>query len=479
LPPRCMMFMSDQKVEPIMIEGMPQNNHPDLLTGSITKSVVRLSLPLAIAMLFQTGFSAIDMIFLGMVSPEAIAAVGMVFPVLYFFVSFVMGVGVGLTSFIAREIGAGDIEKAGSVAANGIVFSIIMSCALALLGVAFSRPLFTALGAGPEIIESVLTYSRIIFVGFVFLFFAAFCTSIIRGEGDTKTPMKFMLIATLINLILDPILIFGLGPIPMMGVRGAAFAMVISRSMMAVLAVRHFLSGKSLVKPTFRKFRFDISILKEILRVGIPSTITNMSASIGLMVFMRLVAGHGPLAIAAYGIGGRIESIAILPAFGMSGAVLTVVGQNYGAFQLERARQAIKSAAILIAGFMLGVGLLSLIFSQQILFIFTDDPAVIAFGKDFLLFRAPFFALVGVRMTVSSGFAGAGNPKVGLFTLLFGLFIVGLPTAMVLNDIIGLNAMWIGLSSSNLAGSLLACFLFLRGFPARQEIAAQDVTPAG
>jgi Na+-driven multidrug efflux pump len=155
------------------------------------------------------------------------------------------------------------------------------------------------------------------------------------------------------------------------------------------------------------------------------------------------------------------------------------VGQNYGAFQLERARQAIKSAAIIIAGFMLGVGLLSLIFSQQILFIFTDDPAVIAFGKDFLLFRAPFFALVGVRMTVSSGFAGAGNPKVGLFTLLFGLFIVGLPTAMVLNDIIGLNAMWIGLSSSNLAGSLLACFLFLRGFPARQEITAQDVTPAG
>jgi putative MATE family efflux protein len=462
-----------------MKENMPQNNHPDLLTGSITKSVVRLSLPLAIAMLFQTGFSAIDMIFLGMVSSEAIAAVGMVFPVLYFFVSFVMGVGVGLTSFIAREVGAGDIKKAERIAANGIIFSIIMSSSLAFLGVAFSRPLFTALGAGPEILESVLTYSRIIFIGFLFLFFAAFCSSIIRGEGDTKTPMKFMLIATLINLILDPILIFGLGPIPMMGVKGAALAMVISRSTMAVLAVRHFLSGKSLVKPTFKNFRFDISILKEILRVGIPSTITNMSASIGLMVFMRLVAGYGPLAIAAYGIGGRIESIAILPAFGMAGGVLTVVGQNYGAMQLERARKAIISAVILIAGFMLGVGALSLFFSRELLYIFTDDPVVIAFGKDFLLFRAPFFALVGVRMTVSSGFAGAGNPKVGLFTLLFGLFIVGLPTAIILNNIIGLNAMWIGLSSSNLAGSSLAYFLFLWGFPSCKESKGETVTLVG
>jgi putative MATE family efflux protein len=466
-------------MKPTMIENVPKNNHPDLLTGNITKSVVRLSLPLAIAMLFQTGFSAIDMIFLGMVSPQAIAAVGMVFPVLYFFVSFVMGVGVGLTSFIAREIGAGNIEKAGRIAANGIAFSIVMSSSLAFLGVAFSRPLFTALGAGPEIIESVLTYSRILFVGFVFLFFAAFCTSIIRGEGDTKTPMKFMLIATLINLILDPILIFGVGPVPMMGVKGAALAMVFSRSIMVVLVVRHFVIGKSLVKPTFKNFRFDFAILKEILRVGIPSTITNMSASIGLMVFMRLVAGYGPLAIAAYGIGGRIESIAILPAFGMAGGVLTVVGQNYGAMQLERARQAIKSAVVLIAGFMLGIGMLALVFSNGLLYIFTDDPAVIAFGKDFLLFRAPFFALVGVRMTVSSGFAGAGNPKVGLLTLLFGLFIVGLPTAMILNDIVGLNAMWIGLSSSNVAGSSLAFFLFLWGFPSRKESKQGAVTPIG
>jgi putative MATE family efflux protein len=448
---------------------MNQNNHPDLLSGSVTKNIIRLSLPLFIAMLFQTGFSAIDMIFLGMVNPQAIAAVGMVFPVLYFFVSFVMGVGVGLSSFIARAVGEGELEKAGRIASNGIVFSIIMSFSLAVLGVVLSRPLFTALGAGPGIMDAVLVYSRIIFVGFIFLFFAALCNAIIRGEGDTKTPMKFMLIATVLNIALDPIFIFGIGPIPRMEVKGAALAMVLSRSIMVILVIRHFMSGKSLAKPVFKNFRFDFSIVKEILRVGIPSTITNMSASIGLMLFMRLVSAYGPLALAAYGIGGRIENIAILPAFGMSGAIVTIVGQNYGARNLYRARQTIQKAVMLIAAFMFGVGILSLCFARPILFIFTTDPTVISYGMAFIFWRAPFFAVAGIRMIIGSGFAGAGNAKVGLVTLLFGLFAVGLPTAIFLGKILGLNAIWIGLSSSNVAGAMLAFLLLWWGFPTRRE----------
>jgi putative MATE family efflux protein len=456
---------------------MKENNHPDLLSGSVTKNIIRLSMPLFVAMLFQTGFSAIDMIFLGMVSPEAIAAVGMVFPVLYFFVSFVMGVGVGLTSFIARSVGEGDINKAGRIASNGIVFSIVMSFLLAVLGVALSRPLFEVLGAGPEIIDEVLIYSRIIFVGFIFLFFAALCNSIIRGEGDTKTPMKFMLIATFLNIVFDPIFIFGFGPIPRMEVKGAALAMVLSRSVMVFLVIRHFLSGKPLVKPMFKDFKFDFSIIKEVLRVGIPSTITNMSASIGLMVFMKLVSAYGPLALAAYGIGGRVENVAILPAFGMSGAILTIVGQNYGARNLDRARKTIQRGVILIAAFMFAVGIIALCFARPILVIFTNDPTVIAFGMDFILFRTPFFAIAGIRMIIGSGFAGAGKPGVGLYTLLFGLFVVGLPTAILLSKIIGLTAMWIGLSSSNVAGAALAYFLLWWGFPTRREAREGVVSP--
>ena len=164
---------------------------------------------------------------------------------MFFFVSFVMGIGTGLSSFVARAFGAGEIEKAGRIAANGLAFGIILSLLLAALGVAFARPLFALLGAGPEIMASVLDYCRIIFIGFIFIFFGAFGNSIIRGAGDTKTPMKFLLIQTLVNLVLDPLFIFGLGPIPAMGVWGAGLAMVMSRVVMVVLVVLHFVSGKA------------------------------------------------------------------------------------------------------------------------------------------------------------------------------------------------------------------------------------------
>ena len=151
-----------------MKTAMQTRNHPDLLKGSINKNIIRMSLPMIVAMLFQTGFSVIDMIFVGMVSPEAIAAVSIVFPVMFFFISFIMGIGTGLSSFVARSCGAGEIEKAGRIAANGLAFGVVLSVLLAVLGVMFARPMFVLLGAGPEILEMVLDYCRIIFIGFIF-----------------------------------------------------------------------------------------------------------------------------------------------------------------------------------------------------------------------------------------------------------------------------------------------------------------------
>jgi len=235
-----------------IVEPTTQNSSAvDVLTGNITKNIIRLSLPIVIAMLIQTGFSIVDMIFVGMVSPEAIASVSMVFPVMFFFIAIAMGIGVGLTSFIARSIGEGDLNKASRIASNGLVFSIFLSSALAVIGFLFSRHVFGILGAGPEIIDSVVGYSRILFIGFLFLFFGAFCGSIIRGTGDTKTPMKFMITAITANIIMDPILIFGVGPFPALGVRGAALAHRIRHPS----AGRSFVVGSNQSRTTPKKVR--------------------------------------------------------------------------------------------------------------------------------------------------------------------------------------------------------------------------------
>lgn len=453
-----------------LIENTRQGSHSsDLLEGSITKNIVRLSLPVVIAMLIQTGFSVVDMVFVGMISPQSIAAVSMVFPVMFFFIAIAMGIGVGLTSFIARSLGEGDSGRASRIAVNGLAFSFILSSALTVIGFLFSRPVFEMLGAGDEIIDSVVEYSQILFAGFLFLYFGAFCGSIIRGTGDTKTPMKFMITAIFVNILLDPLFIFGFGPIPAMGIRGAALATVVSRSLIGIMAVRHFAKGRSVLRLHARRFRFEYSLIKEILRVGVPSSMTTMSASISLMLFMKLVAAYGPFAIAAFGIGGRIESIAILPAFGLSGAILAIVGQNFGAKNMERARITIKKGSLLISGFMLAVCIFFIIFARQISGIFTDETEVISVCIDYIRYRAPFFVFMGIRMVISAGFNGTGNPRVGLFTVLFGPFVMGLPLALALRNVMGLNGIWIGISAGNLAAAVLSCLLYHYTFPIHME----------
>ena len=220
-----------------------------------------------------------------------------------------------------------------------------------------------------------------------------------------------------------------------------------------------------MVVPVFKRFRFDPALIKEILRIGIPSTITFMSSSIGLMLFMKLVSGYGPLAIAAFGIGGRVENFAILPALGMSGAILTIVGQNYGANKMDRAQKTIRNSMLMLALFMLSVAGVSLLFAKPIVAIFTQEAEVVALGIGFLYIRAPFWALMGVRMIIGAGFNGVGNPKVGLLTLLFGLFAVGLPAAIYLQASLGLNAVWLGLSLANLSGTIAAYCIYCGGFP--------------
>jgi Na+-driven multidrug efflux pump len=234
------------------------------------------------------------------------------------------------------------------------------------------------------------------------------------------------------------------------------------------LCVRYFVSGRSQVKPVFKNFRFEWHLMKEILRVGIPSTITYLSSSIGLMLFMKLVSNYGSLAIAAFGIGGRIENIAILPALGMSGAVLTIAGQNYGAGNIGRTRDTIKHAIFLISVYMISVGTIALIFSGPINRIFTRDAQVVALGISFLVYRAPFWLLMGARIMIGAGFNGAGKPSVGLLTLLFGLFVMGLPAAIILRNVIELNAVWAGLSIANLTGAAAAYIVYRRYFAASQ-----------
>ena len=279
-----------------------------------------------------------------------------------------------------------------------------------------------------------------------------------------KTPMKFMIIAVLMNAVLDPILIFGFGPVPAMGIEGAAVATFISRFIVVFLLMRHFYLKRSVVCPVFQNFRFDCLIMKEIFRVGIPASLINVSISIGLILYMKLVSFSGPFAIAAFGIGGRVESIVLIPAIAVSGAVLTITGYCCGAGKFRQARKVMLSGTMITVVSMAVLGVLSLLLSSRILLLFTDNPEVIWISIEYLIYRVPVFAFIGVIFVVSSAFQGMGNSKVGLFIILLEFFVVGVPVAYVLSQTMGLTGIWIGCSLGNVVAGIIAFFFGFYGF---------------
>ena len=450
------------------MQGTKCNNLSD---GNSVMNIVRLAMPICVAMLFQMGFNIVDMIFVGMISPEAIAAVSMVFPVVFFFVSLAMGLGIGVTAYISRTLGSGDIDKAGKIASNGIVFGVVVAVVFGLSGFVFCEQVFSLMGAGSEILDIVVSYSKIIFISFVFLFVGFFASSILHGEGDMKTPMKFMIIATLMNVVLDPILIFGFGSVPAMGIEGAAVATLVSRFVVVFLMMRHFYLERSVVCPVFRNFRFDCSIMKEIFRVGLPASFTNISISLGMILYLKLVSFSGSYGIAAFGVGGRVESIVLIPAIAVSGAVLTIIGHCCGAGKFRQARKVLMDGIMMTVVSMAILGVLSLFLSNRILLLFTDNPEVIRIGAEYLIYRIPVFAFLGVIFVVSSAFQGIGNSKIGLFIILLEFFAVGVPVAYVLNGVMGLTGIWIGCSLGNIVAGV---FAFLFGFYGFREDRIKD-----
>ena len=217
----------------------------NLAEGSIVKNLISLSWPMMLAFTLQTGFNVVDAIFVGRLSALALAAVSLTFPVVFLMISLAAGAGVGTTSLIARLFGAKKAKEANNAAEHAYIIAFVLSILFTLSGLVFAKPLFIFIGATEELLPLVLDYSNVIFMGSIIMFIAFISNSILRGEGDMKTPMKVMMISTLVNVILDPILIFGFWFIPSMGIRGAAIATVIARFIGMIIVLNHILSGKS------------------------------------------------------------------------------------------------------------------------------------------------------------------------------------------------------------------------------------------
>ncbi len=348
-----------------------------LVEGDITRSLLRLALPMGLGIVFILAVNLIDTYFIGQLGTDELAAISFSFPVVSLIASITMGFGVGATSAIARAIGSGDEQRVRRLATHALIFAISFVALLSLLGLATQRALFGLLGAEGHLLELLLEYMTIWFIGVVFLVVPMIGSGAMRATGDTRTPMFIMMAAAIANAILDPIMIFGLGPVPAMGLRGAAIATLISRAITLVVTLWFLIRKLDLLDLHWPSGRELLSSWRSILSVGIPAALTNALAPVATGVMTALIAAHGTAAVAAWGVGSRLEGMILIAPLALSSALTPFIGQNWGAHRQDRVAGAVRRSRGFVLLWGAGAWIVMVLAGGSIGGVFTDDAEVV------------------------------------------------------------------------------------------------------
>jgi putative MATE family efflux protein len=428
----------------------------DLTEGEITKTIVKTSAPMVVAFLLHSAFNIVDAFFVGKISAEALAAVSISFPVVFLIISLGTGVGVGATSVVARFIGAKEYKRADNAAEHALLAAAALGLSLSVIGYLSAPTLFDLIGAQGSLKALALDYLNILLFFAVFMMFGFVGNSLLRGEGDMTTPMKVMGAAALLNMILDPLFIFTFG----LGVRGAAIATVLSRGIAVLYLAYHILSGRSWLRLDYRNFSYDFDYIRRIFTVGIPSSLSNVTMSLGMFLLTIIVGFFGTDALAAFGIGFRLDSLALLPGMGVAVAVVSIVGQSVGAGKFERARDVTLKAGLMASAFMTCIGLVFYVFAPQIVSVFNDSPQVLAYGVSFLHIIPFSYLVVGMSMCISGAFLGSGKAVYALAVTVSRMVVFSVPASYLLSHLFGVPGIWAGIVIGSFMSFILSLLIF-------------------
>ncbi len=438
---------------------MGRPKRADILMAHPERGLFKLGLPITVGMLAQTLFNIVDTIFVGRLGADAIAAVTIVFPIAFIIIAIGSGIGVGTTSLVARTVGAKD-RRAGLVVSNAIALSLLTSVFITITGLLANRFLFVSMGVGGEVLEMAVSYINIIFSGMVFMLFAMICSAILRGEGNAKTPMKVMITSAVLNIILDPVFIYVLG----YGVSGAAIATVIARTVGSLIMFHVFFVKKSTDVPvSFKGFRFDAGIIKDIFRVGLPASFSQILMSSGMLILNFFLVPFGSVAVAAFGLGFRIDMLVQMPVIGISSGLVTMVGMFVGAKNFKRARWVTNYAMKVSIFIMSAVGILFFVIAEYLMMIFTSDAHVIALGAQYVRIVVLSYPFIAISMMVYSSFQGAGRGMPSLVLTFFRTILLSAPLAYIFAFVYGMGpvGVWVGIASSSFLSALAALIWYV------------------
>lgn len=378
----------------------------DYTTGSIRKAVFLLAIPMILELSLESVFALVDIFFVSKLGPNAIASVGLTESVITLVYSIAIGLSVAATAVVARRVGEKDPKAAGHAGAQSILVAFILSIAITILGTIFAPHILGLMGASPAVVAEGSIFTRIMFGGSLVIMLIFLINGIFRGAGNAAMAMKSLWIASGVNIILCPILIH------FFGLKGAAMATVTGRASGVLYQCYHLYKGSGIIKFTLPDFSIDTTVVKSIVKIAWPATLQFIIASGSWIAVTRLVAEtDGTAASAGYQLAMRNVIFFILPAWGLSNAAATLVGQNLGAKQFERAEQSVNITAKYNAFFMGFVMLIFLLFSEFIIKFFTHEPEVIKYGSLALKIMGSAYVFYGLGMVMSQALNGAGDTR--------------------------------------------------------------------
>lgn len=422
----------------------------DLTEGSLFHHLIKLSVPITLGYILQDAFNVVDMIFVGKLGPASIAAVGMSGDLLRLIGVFSLGISTGSGILVAQYLGARNYAQAGHVAMQAILLAIFAAIGVGVIGYPLSEFGLRSLRIkDPEVIRLGTTYMHIILVGISTMFLSMTLGSIFRAGGDAVTPTVVLIFSTVINITLDPFLIFGLWIFPELGVAGSAYATIIGRGFGVITLLILIWIGRSPLSLRHVQLQPDLIEMLDIFRLGIYSSMQGFWRHLSRLVFLWVIGPYGKFAVAAYTVCMRLRILVMNPGFGIANAVAPMVGQNIGANQIERAEATTRIGNVIASILMSGIGVLFLLFPEVFLAIFNDDPEVVRIGSMYLQFLSLTFGFIAFSLVLGKALNGAGDTFSPMMITLGSQMGVGLLLVILFSRIIGLNGVWIGISLSN------------------------------
>ena len=403
----------------------------DLTVGSVGKNILRFAMPMLVGHMFQQLYTFVDQIIVGrFLGKEALAAVGASFPVIFTLIALIIGIATGGTIVISQFFGARDFTRVKRAIDTIFIVMGVFAVLMTVIGISFAEQIFRLINLPEELMPLATNYFTIYVSGLIVFFGFNGVAAILRGLGDSITPLYFLVISTLLNIGLDLLFIVKLG----WGIEGAAFATLIAQGTAFIIAVFYLNRNHELIRFNFRDFAFDWEIFRQSIRIGLPTGVQQAFVALGMMALMRIVNGFGTDVVAGYTAAGRLDSLAVIPSMVFAQALATFVGQNIGAGKIDRVKKGLARTLLMSSAVAIVITLLIIVFKYPLMSLFTRDQGVIDIGGDYLTIVTAFYLLFTAMFTYGGVMRGAGDTLIPMFLTIFSLWIIRIPAAVFLSQ---------------------------------------------